>query len=68
MSPLAVLVGAVLVLCIVRALLILRPAPSSKLPDPSKVPGLPIAKAASPAAAHAAIMGNAARPRWKFWK
>lgn len=55
------------VLCVVRILLLLLPPPQGrKLPHPAKI-GLPAGGLASPAAAHAALMGRRARPWWKFW-
>jgi hypothetical protein len=57
---------ALAVLCVVRILLLLRPPPGVKLPHPSKI-GLPAGGLASPAAAHAALMGRRTRPWWKFW-
>ena len=53
----SVLIGFV-VAALVRVALLLRPVPGPKLPNPAKVPGLPIAGPASPAAAHAALGGR----------
>jgi len=44
--------------CAARVVLMLWPAPGAKLPPPSKVPGMPIAGPASPAAVHAALGGR----------
>jgi hypothetical protein len=41
--------------CVVRAGLIIRPPAGAKLPDPSTVPGMPMAGPALQKAAHAAI-------------
>jgi hypothetical protein len=57
---------AALVAGVVRVVLIIWPPPGAKLPHPSKI-GLPSGGLASPAAAHAALMGRSARPWWKFW-
>jgi hypothetical protein len=59
------LVPAVLALCVVRLLLV-RPATGAKLLHPSKVPGMPMAGAASPAAAHAALSRQRSASRPKF--
>jgi hypothetical protein len=40
---------------VVRIALIVRPPPGAKLPDPSTVPGMPMAGPALHKAAHAAI-------------
>jgi hypothetical protein len=47
--------GAALVACVLRLVLIVRPLPGAKLPDPSKVPGMPMAGPALQKAAHAVI-------------
>jgi hypothetical protein len=51
---------------VLRFLLLMRGLGSNELPDPSKVPGMPIAGPASPHAAHAAINRHraAARRPW----
>ena len=68
LPPVVLLVAAALLLgCIVRVMVTVWPPPGVKLPHPSKVPGLPMAGPASPAAAHAAIMRRPARRSWKFW-
>jgi hypothetical protein len=46
------------VACVLRVILMLRPVPGAKLPNPAKVPGMPIAGPASPAAVHAALGGR----------
>lgn len=56
---------AALALCVVRFLLVQPPSPKP-LPHPSKI-GLPSGGLASPAAAHAALTRQPARPWWKFW-
>jgi hypothetical protein len=48
-------VATVAVGCVVRIALIVWPPPAAKLPDPSTVPGMPMAGPASQQAAHAAI-------------
>lgn len=53
----AVLIGFV-VAALLRVALLLWPVAGAKLPNPAKVPGLPIAGPASPAAAHAALSGR----------
>lgn len=53
----AVLIGFV-VAALLRVALLLWPVPGPKLPNPAKVPGLPVAGPASPAAAHAALGGR----------
>jgi hypothetical protein len=66
----ALVIGApaLIVLCIVRIALLLRPPPGVKLPHPSKVPGVPMAGPATPTAAHAVLTRRSAtRPWWKFW-
>lgn len=60
------LVPAVLALCVVRFVLIVKPPSATALPHPSKI-GLPSGGLASPAAAHAALTGRSARAWWKFW-
>jgi len=49
-----------------RVALTLRPAPSTKLPHPSKVPGMPMAGPATLAAAHAALSRQRSASRPKF--
>lgn len=49
------LAAAALVACVLRVGLIVRPVPGAKLPDPSKVAGMPMAGPALQKAAHAAI-------------
>jgi hypothetical protein len=64
----AVLIAAAaLVACALRVILIVRPLPGAKLPDPSKVAGMPMAGPASINAAHAALSrrGSAARPKFR---
>jgi hypothetical protein len=64
------LVPAALVLCVVRLVLVVRPpGGGAALPHPSKIPGLPMAGPATPAAIAAAINRGRSRPRpwWKFW-
>jgi hypothetical protein len=58
--------GALLVACILRVALIVRPLPGAKLPDPSKVAGMPMAGPASVGAAHAALSRKGAGARPKF--
>jgi hypothetical protein len=65
-SLVELLAPAIVAVCLVRVILMLRPPPGVKLPPPSKI-GLPSGGMASPAAAHAALMGRSARPWWKFW-
>lgn len=56
---------AVLAAAGVRFLLAIRPMPSSVLPDPSKVAGMPMSGAASVQAAHASLRrGNFQRPKF----
>jgi hypothetical protein len=52
---LALLAAAGLVACVLRVGLIVRPPPGARLPDPSTVPGMPMAGPALQKAAHAAI-------------
>jgi hypothetical protein len=66
MFPLTVIAVALLVLCIVRMLLLIRPPSSTKLPHPSQVPGMPMAGPASQQAAHAALARRGAASRPKF--
>lgn len=47
--------GAGLAACVLRLVLIVRPIPGAKLPDPSKVAGMPMAGPALQNAAHNAI-------------
>lgn len=49
------LLWSVIAAAAIGAALILRRPPEAKLPHPSKVPDMPMAGPASPAAAHAAI-------------
>jgi hypothetical protein len=66
MSPIELLFVAVLVLCIVRVLLLLRPLPREKLPDPASL-GMPVAGPASVKSAHAALSrrGSGSRPKFR---
>jgi hypothetical protein len=63
-----VIAPAALALFAVRFVLLVWPSRGPKLRDPSKVPGMPAARRASPAEAHAALNRRSSRPRWKFWK
>jgi hypothetical protein len=57
---------AVLAAAGVRFLLVMRPMPSSELPDPSKVAGMPMSGPASRQAAHASLRrGNFQRPKFR---
>ena len=57
---------AVLAAAGVRFLLVMRPLPSSELPDPSKVAGMPMSGPASTQAAHASLRrGNFQRPKFR---
>ena len=47
--------ASALIACVLRVGLIVRPVPGAKLPDPSTVPGMPMAGPALQKAAHAAI-------------
>lgn len=54
------------VACVVRVVLMLWPVPGPKLPNPAKIPGMPIAGPASASAAHAAMsQSGTARPKFK---
>jgi len=54
-AAIVLLAAAMLVACMVRVALIVRPPPNGKLPHPSKIPLLPMAGPARQKAAHAAI-------------
>jgi hypothetical protein len=58
---------AAIAACALRVVLMMWPVPGPKLPNPAKVPGMPIAGPASARAAHAAMNrgGNAPRPKFR---
>jgi hypothetical protein len=53
---------------VLRILLMLWPTPGAKLPNPAKIPGMPMSGPASPAAVHAALGGRRRRGffHWLF--
>jgi hypothetical protein len=59
-------IPAALALCVVRFLLAASTPGGAKLPDPSKVPGMPMAGPASIASAHAALSRQRSASRPKF--
>lgn len=64
---LELIAAAAFAACALRVALIARPFPGTKLPDPAKVPGMPMAASASIGVAHAALSrkGNGARPKFR---